>query len=166
MPWFLCFLSMTSAITVLHSLCSLHSLFSFHSDSSLSHYYSSCLWLRFTDLRETASISINLLISMEVDTDALWSLKITQKCKSSSCNFLMHHIPSLLMPYLACFYLLPNYSFFQLLTHRIITCHTVSESCHSNSRNTPNLQNQTLIQPLTFQYYKTLFAKHNTQFSM
>ncbi len=46
------------------------------------------------------------------------------------------------------------YRFFsQLLAHTIFPCHTVSESCHSNSRNTPNLQNQTLI--ISFQFHKT-----------
>ncbi len=47
--------------------------------------------------------------------------------------------------------------FFQLLSHKIFICHTVSESCHSNSRNTPNLQNQTLIISLwlSFQFHKT-----------
>ncbi len=41
-------------------------------------------------------------------------------------------------------------------------------SWHSNSRNTPNMQNHTLIISLwlSFQFHKTLFAKHNTQFSM
>ncbi len=36
---------------------------------------------------------------------------------------------------------------FQLLTHKIFPCHTVSESCHSNSRNTP--KPDTNSQPLT-----------------
>jgi len=61
------------------------------------------------------------------------------------------------------------YSVFQLLTHNILTCHTISETWHSNARNT-NLQHHTLILSLrlSFQFHKTLFANdtHNTQFSM
>ncbi len=58
-----------------------------------------------------------------------------------------------------------NYSFVQRLTHNIFTCHTISETWLSNSGNTLNLQNHTIILCL-FQFHKTLLAKHNAQFSM
>ncbi len=83
----------------------------------------------------------------ETDLPTDWDLLIRQKQGESCLTFIF------------------ILQFFQLLTHKIFTCHTISESWHSYSRRTQQIsKNQTLIIGLwlSFQFHKTLFAKHNT----